>query len=68
MADTRFVTDRQTDGRTDGAILICHPKLIKSLQRDSLHISLHVIVHSMLYAKFVFFLQVTVLTKWRELM
>ena len=23
MAETRFVTDARTDGRTDGAILIC---------------------------------------------
>ena len=29
IAETRFVTDGLTDRRTDGAILICHPKFLR---------------------------------------
>ena len=29
MADTQFVTNGQTDERTDGAILICLPKFLR---------------------------------------
>ena len=38
MAETRFVTDGRTDrtdGRTDGAILICHPKFLREHKKNA---------------------------------
>ena len=37
MANTRFVTDGLTDGRADGAILICSPGLLMFIHKYEIH-------------------------------